>query len=419
MVAADHFLDRLQALHRRYLDNDSVKPLAVAWVGINHFRSLRDRLGFRGIADLSEELLYRVGQSLAGNERCARLGESGVAILLGPERDTAALEAWAGELIEDLTGSRGPEVDGKPVLMTLNIGISQFDRRVRDAEQSLLDALHTAEALSHLGDSQYRIYQPRLPDSSFIGDDKLLVELLRDALSSNRLRVLYQPLLPTGRSERRHFQMWARLISDRGELIPATAFLQVAKQAGLLPRLERWTLAYAVRFLTAHGSITEQVRLFINQSPSLLSPKMRSWLEHWLKTHPEIAQALVMEFPFDDLLAMPRSDGLARLGELSELGLSAGVTGISQVSMDEVIAFRPPVRYLRMVPGFAERLLEDPELEREFGHFVDRAHDMGCLIIVPSIKDESAVIELWQSRIDFIQGDVVEHPRQSLEAFDG
>lgn len=412
-LSAEAFLDLADKHHAAFLDDPEASPAALAWIALNHWRSFRDRLGFRGFEQLNRALVERIRSGLQAGDHVARFGASGVVVLLDPVDGRRDYAAWAKSVLDNLSREI-LTLDGRPLAASVSIGLCRFDRHLRQAEETLLDAAQTAERLAREGKNQFEIHQPSISASQISGNEHLLIELLRESLRENRIRIMFQPLLEVGEQESSYFQLWARLVSPEGEMIPASEFLEVAQRNRILGKLERWVLAYAIRFLTGRRDRLGGLGLFVNQLPELMSEQMMQWFAERLGRLPEVARALILEFQLDDLYRaeQPAEQTLARL---RKLGMRVSIAGLDETVFSDPGVLRLPADFLRMGGSFPARFSEDADLAENFEEFIRQAHQAGRRIIMPNVEDESIMIRLWKLDVDLVQGDMIQPARESLE----
>lgn len=405
------FLRHAEFRYRQFINDPRQRPHGVACIHFNNWRECRDHFGFSGLETVNALIEERAAGALDEHDLFLRLADSSLVGVLSPGDGDRDIERWAENMLMRLTESEYP-VGSKRITAGFSIGLCWFDRRVRGAEEALLDAMHLAEQLAERGDNRYRLFRPVRAPREELGSDKQLAEQIRRSLQSNRLRMVFQPLLAAHPEGGRYYQAWARMISDSGKLVPARHFLDVARRHELIGALQRWSLRRSVHYLaTTHGA-PSAVRLFVNASPEAFSKAMIEWLARIRQRHPEVGPRLIAEFECFDLEN--------RVGEtrramklLRELGIRIGVSGIGVKQLGQTLLDQAPVDYLRMAPDFADALHERAGLAGEFMAFIAHAHRNERAVVMPAVDREEQVIEFWQAGVDFIQGDYIERPQAS------
>jgi len=408
------FLRYAEFRYRQFINDPKQHPHGVACIYLNNWRECRDHFGFGGLETVNGLIERRTLASLAEHDLFLRLADSSLVGVLWPGEGSRDIEAWAAEMLERLTESEYP-IGSRWLTASFSIGLCWFDRRVRGAEEALLDAMHLAEQLSEQGENRYRLFRPISAPREELGSDEQLARQIRHSLQSNRLRLVFQPLLAASAEGGRYYQAWARLMTDSGKLVPARHFLDVARRHELIGALQRWTLRRGVHYLaTSHGN-PSAVRLFVNVSPEAFDARLLDWFSRVHQRHPEVKPRLIVEFEAFDL--EHRAGETRRAMErLAELGIRIGISGIGERHLDHRMLDEAPVDYLRLAPGFAETLHERAGLAGKFMAFISRAHHRNRAVIMPEVEREDQVIEFWQAGVDFIQGDYIEHPRSAPEA---
>ncbi|NBB93195.1 MAG: EAL domain-containing protein [Gammaproteobacteria bacterium] len=414
--ARHKFLRYAEFRYRQFIKDPRQHPHGVACIHLNNWRECRDHFGFGGLETINAEIEARMLGALVEHDIFLRLADSSVVGVLWPGEGHRDIERWAAGMLDALGGAEYP-VGARRVTATFSIGMCWFDRRVRGAEEALLDAMHLAEQLAEEGENRYGLFRPVKAPRAELGSETQLARQIRRSLQSNRLRMVFQPLLAAAAEGGRYYQVWARLMTDSGKLVPARHFLGVARRHELIGGLQRWTLRRSVHYLTtAHGS-PSAVRLFVNVSPEAFSEPMFEWLARIRERHPEVGPRLIAEFELFDL---ENRAGETRevMQRLHEQGVRIGLSGIGEKHLGHRLLDEAPVDYLRMAPGFAEVLHDRAGLVGEFMAFISRAHHADRAVVMPEVEREEQVIEFWQAGVDFIQGDYIEQPRTSPERLD-
>lgn len=403
------FLRYAEFRYRQFINDPQQNPHGVACIYFNNWHECRDHFGFDGLETVNGLIEQRALESLAEHDIFLRLADSSLVGVLGPGDGERDIEQWAAGMIDKLTESEYP-IGSRWLTASFSIGLCWFDRRVRGAEEALLDAMHLAEQVSERGENQYRLFQPVQAPREELGSDRQLAGQIQRSLQSNHLRMVFQPLLAANDEQALYYQVWARLISNTGKLIPARHFLRVARQYELIGALQRWTLRRSVRYLATAADDSPALRLFVNASPEAFSDRMLRWLERVCERHPGIGPCLIAEFEIFDL--ENRAGETRQATEvLRTLGVRIGLSGINEDHLDHRPTDDVAIDYLRMAPEFAESIEERPELAGDFTAFIKQAHSAEQAVIMPEVDREEQVIEFWKAGVDFIQGDYIQRPK--------
>ena len=412
--ARTKFLKYAEFRYRQFLSDPAQKPHAVACIHFNNWRECRERFGFRGLEVLNRQIEERVLPELHSRDVCARFSDNALVLVLAAKQSTRDIESWARGLLEIL-GNTSLQVEKHVIRATFGFGLCWFDRRVRGAEEALCDAIEMAEMQGEYNENRLRIFQPAENLDESPDNEQQVRNLVMEALETNRMRIVFQPLLSAKSDQLRYYQAWARMISDGGNELRAREFLGVVRRAGELARLNRWTLRHAAHFLSTERNGKNLIRLFVNVSVDTFDAHTWAWLERMLELHAACRNALIAEFDEFDF-SNHKSDALELSGRLKTMGIQPAVAGIGAKSLSRSEAYLTDIDFIRMAPGFADDIEKNPTLVNRFIDLIEAAHEHGVRVIMPEMNSERQIVEFWKLGIDLVQGDYIEHPRTLLRS---
>ncbi|MGM0783309.1 MAG: EAL domain-containing protein [Pseudomonadota bacterium] len=123
---------------------------------------------------------------------------------------------------------------------------------------------------------------------------------LRDALAGDvhdgRFELFVQPILDRQRPELARAEVLLRWRQPNGELLSAGAFLPVAENFGLMPRVDAWVMSHALAMVSSHPGGERLTELAINLSgDSLASAGLVGALSQYLTQYGWPAERLCLE----------------------------------------------------------------------------------------------------------------------------
>jgi EAL domain-containing protein (putative c-di-GMP-specific phosphodiesterase class I)/GGDEF domain-containing protein len=408
----DRFLYFANKRYQRFLKDPRQPPHAVVCIRLNNWREYRDRFGFKVVGYLEDQFEERVLEALNERDFFLRISESSLIGLLTPGDDGLNADQWAKAMLSRLSDPPY-RIGSRQITPTFSIGLCWFDRRVRDMEEALLDAIQLVEEFGDAESNQFRVFVPDVSPEEELGDEDSTAERIREALKTNRLRMVFQPLLAASSEDSRFYQAWPRLLSDTGRLIEAHHFLKVARRHDLLGPLQVWSIKRGLHFLVKIQEKAAHLRLFVNVSPEAFSDAFLKWLEGIFQRYPDAAPRLILEFEAFHLEHRV-SDTLLAIERLRAMGVTLGVNSITRKHLKSRILDEVPVRFLRLGPELAHRLKDGGEGFDEFIEFVRHAHVHQRRVIVPEVSEAQQVINFWQSGVDLIQGDYIDTPATTI-----
>jgi len=300
------------------------------------------------------------------------------------------------------------------VAITVSLAHARFDHRFTQVDELLVPLVRRVEHIERDGGNALAAVRPGISASKAKSSSDHMLSLLMEALRMDSIKVVFQPLLATrGRETTESYQMLPRLASGDGKLIAAAEFLPIAREAALLPVLDRWMTVHASRLL--RGPFADRdARLFINQSDALLADsERRQWLSRHLASEAELAGRLVLEIPLEDAMAHLR--GAAQLLEIArEHEIGVCLSHVDEHSRWDLLTRELAVNFVRMSPDFVARLTQDPSLEERFQELSEPVRAQGVRTIMPMIEDPQTAASMWRSGADLMQGNMIQEPEDSI-----
>jgi diguanylate cyclase (GGDEF)-like protein len=310
--------------------------VAVLFLDLDNFKAINDSLGH----EIGDRALTQVGERLrrVGGDTCfiARIGGDEFTVLFPFEGSLAEMEAHA-ELV--LASFQQPfHVDRRELTIGVSCGAAVFPDHGGDASALLRAADAALFSAKELGRNRACVFEPSLhADAS----QRIRVEQsLRRAVEAGNLLLNFQPVVALGNGPATvTAEALLRWRQDGGELIPASEFIGIAEQSGLLLDLGDWVIDHALSAVRDWRQTGwAEARVSVNVSgQQLVAGSFVARVERALARHALPASALQFEVAESALQARAIAPSVLR--ELHELGIGVVVddfgTGSSSLTMLE------------------------------------------------------------------------------------
>ncbi len=266
--------DTLTGLPNRLMVNETlVRAMADAekWGGrcafmmidLDRFKAVNDTLGH----PIGDRLLHRVSERLAHlmseNDMCGRLGGDEFAVVMRNATDTAAVEALARRIIEEL--SRPYEVDAHTLYIGASVGLAVGPRDGRTAEMLIRSADLALYRAKDAGRGVFHVYEPELHVQA---EERRVLEMaLRQALEKGEMHLHYQPVVDAGTGNLKGFEALLRWQNPQFGNVSPVKFIPLAEEARLIQPIGEWVLRTACAEAAQWPS---DVRVAVNVSPDQL-----------------------------------------------------------------------------------------------------------------------------------------------------
>ncbi len=402
------FEDRLQqALKRRIRNPD--RSLAVLFIDLDRFKNVNDSLGHPVGDRLLQEVARRLARGVRSMDSVARIGGDEFTVLLDGVRSAEEVDEVAGRLLDAV---RVPvEVGSAELVVSASIGIALPDGDALRSDDLLRDADTAMYRAKAAGRNRSVAFEPTMREE-IVGLVRLEHEL-RAGLSRGELLLHYQPIvaLPGGRVT--GFEALVRWDRPEHGVVAPGEFLHVAREAGLMDKLERWVLEAACEQLAAWrngGGLPDGAHVAVNVSPERLNdPELVRQVEEALGRTGVPAGALRLEITESSLLQDERAAATA-LHDLRGLGIQVCLddfgTGYSSLSY----VHRFPLDVLKIDRSFVAGLPDGDGSEAIVRAILGMASGLGLEVVAEGVETAGQLDRLVELGCDSAQGYFLGYP---------
>jgi diguanylate cyclase (GGDEF)-like protein/PAS domain S-box-containing protein len=275
--AAAH--DALTGLHNRRAFEQELKAglegagdsqsVTVFYIDLDQFKLINDTCGHTA-GDALLQHLARVMDARFSFGFLARLGgdEFGM-ILSGVSLDEA--ERRAQHIIDDIRAV--PFIwEGRSFRVGASIGIAQAAPGLDSVSDLLIAADTACYAAKERGRNRAQLF---ISDDQYFRErkaDYLSLSQISDALTSNRLLLYGQRIVPLRDGLKEYIEVLVRLRGQDGSVIPPARFIPAAERYGMMPLIDRWVIDAATAMVAERRmSGSPLPKLHVNLSGSSLA----------------------------------------------------------------------------------------------------------------------------------------------------
>lgn len=409
-----YFLSRLEDALQQAREGHQAS--ALIHIQITNVAELKGKLGVAGL----DVLITDVGkliEKLVGSEMLlSRYSAHAFALLLPLDGGQESPEAFALRILAGVT-QHIFDVGGQSATLQAAAGIALLDQDtpsvnelLNRAERATLDAeAKTTERVA--------VYTPREGEVSQSEQDEQWSRMLRNALRSNRFRLLYQPMLSLqGDTTRQRYEAFLRLLDEDEQAISPNEFMAAAERTQISHALDRWVILHALQAITEARQRGLNVQLFVRLSArSIADPEFPGWLGERLMAMQIHDGSLALE--------VNEKTAIEYLKQVKDLQRQLGSMNCPLL-LDGFGLGDDPFRVLNYLEVQWFKL--DRELMESFAtHKVNQAKVRELIkaikqrgsgqLVVPNVENAMTLQIVLGDGADFVQGNFIQAPVERLD----
>ena len=255
-LAAENAAIRYQALHdeltglpnRKHFENFMRGVLedgeaaghksALFVLDLDGFKAVNDTLGHPVGDGLLRAAAMRLKASLRGGDLLVRLSGDEFAIVVPKLVDPAMLAPLAERVLKLV--SNPFRVDGHEVQVGCSIGVAVAPDNGSDTSALMRNADFALYRAKSEGRRTWRFFDPKMAED--LAGRRTLADGLRHALRHDLFQVFYQPLIELSSGRTIGYEAMLRWRLPWRGLVPASVFVPVAEESGLIVAIGEWAL---------------------------------------------------------------------------------------------------------------------------------------------------------------------------------
>ena len=378
-------------------------PVAAFFIDLDQFKSVNDMHGHAFGDQLVRAVTDRLSALLPDSATLARWGgDELVAIIPGANQPTE-VEEVARRLVA--AGADSYTVGGMDVNVTLSIGIALYPEAGTTAQNLLQNADAALYSVKQAGKNGYRVFDDSLRQALQLRSD------IRTAAAQGDIHLHYQPRYNLA-GRLMALEALARWQHPVQGLLPASRFIPVAEEAGLIQQLGLQLLdeacAQARRWLDEglHAPIAYNM-----SGLQLASPLIAQQVEAILRRHALPAHLLEIQIA-ETAAVVDVSDTSVKLMQLRRLGIRLLLDDIGSGFSNLAILRRFQLDGIKISRDFISQLEEstvDSGSEPIVTALVDLGRDLGVQIIAEGVETNRQLKFLRAAGVTQVQGFLFSH----------
>jgi diguanylate cyclase (GGDEF)-like protein len=383
---------------------------ALIYIDLNHFKTINDLEGH----DAGDRLLTTIANVLrkysSTNATISRINSDEYAILFEDCNEKTAF-VHANSLRKEIDALQF-RVDNRKYHVAASFGIVAIKPGIKHSSGEILGCADKAcyEA-KRKGRNSIHIYNKNDNKFDLLREDAYWVPRIRDALSSSKFKLLFQPVMDMANNKIDRFEALIRMIDINNDLITPDNFIPVAERNGLIQKIDLWVINRAFDMLASSIKVNNNVTFNINLSshafnePNFL-PLVKNKLEQTR------IEAKRITFEITETAAVTNyKQGRDMLHKLRSLGFKIALDDFGSGFNSFSHLKQLPIDYIKIDGSFITNLLNDVTDQTLVKSITDIAKKLGKKTVAEFVVNLETLDILRSYGVDYAQGYYIGKPQ--------
>ena len=380
--------------------------VAVCSVDLDRFRRINENHGHLGGDQVLQQIAARFKKVLRKTDTLGRQGGDEFLIVIPDLHDPSDADVICRKILNALIDPF--MVDGKPVTVVANIGISIYPDHGSSPTLLVQHAETALEFSKEKGKASLKLFRPDLGQKV-----RHLAEIegaLATALQNREFYLMYQPIFDAHR--RVHgFEALLRWQHPALGLIPPDRFISIAEETGLILPIGDWVLCEACRQAMSWASpLLNDTKIFVNISALQLGQAdFTHSVGSALKRSGLPPSRLELEVT-ESYIVPSFKKATQRLQPLQDLGVSIAIDDFGTGHSSFSVLHKLPIDAIKVDRSFVSRIDKDAAGLSTVRAIVTLAHQLGMKTVAEGVETEEQFNLLQDMGCEFYQGYLLSKP---------
>lgn len=385
---------------------------ALIYITLDNFKSIRDGTGIEA-SDQALRDIARILKSSCGENDClSRFGDCSFAIL-HYDSDQEKTLGLGETLLRGIAGNL-TEVNGRAITMTGSIGICTINKHATDAQGIIACADMACEVARCAGGNQIHTHSHIVDEQPGSKQEQEWDKVIRTTIDEERFYLAYQPIVSLTGDTLQRYEVLLRVMDTNGQVILPGQFLSIAGKSGHTSEIDRWIINTAFRELAEHRNTGNNISFYIKVSEETLADTdLPEWIRGKIQEYKLPADSIVFEISEQTVLN-DLANSMRFTRETQQLQCKVALEHFGRHDQPHMLTHLP-VDILKIDGALIGGLGSNKEHQARVKEITKLAKELGKQCIAECVDDAGSLAHLWQTGVDFIQGNFVQEPCKSID----
>jgi diguanylate cyclase (GGDEF)-like protein len=384
---------------------------ALIYITLDNFKAIRDETGIEA-SDQALRDIARILKSSCGENDClSRFGDCSFAIL-HYDTDQEKTLGLGETLLHGIAGNLS-EANGRAITMTGSIGICTINKQATDAHGIIACADMACEVARCAGGNQIHTHSHIVDEQSGSKQEQEWDKVIRTTIEEERFYLAYQPIVSLTGGTQQRYEVLLRVVDTSGQVFLPGQFLSIAEKSGLISEIDHWIINAAFRALAEHRNNGNNISFYIKVSGETLTDTgLPEWISEKLQEYKLPSDCVVFEIS-EQIVINDLSNSVLFTREMQKLQCKVALKHFGQHDQPHMLTHLP-VDILKIDGALIAGLGSNKEHQAKVKEITELAKELGKQCIAECVDEAASLAHLWQTGVDFIQGNFVQEPCKSI-----
>ena len=389
---------------------------ALCYLDLDQFKIVNDSCGHQAGDALLGQLGALLKSKIRWRDTLARLGGDEFGVLLESCNLDQAMET--AEQLRVAVGDFKFMWDDRSFRLGVSIGVVPISAGNEDVASLLSAADSACAAAKEAGRNRIHSFEENDIDLQRRRREQQWAARISNALEENRFELYRQTIRPLQQPEDgAHYEILLRMRDESGGIIAPGLFIEAAERFSLTPRIDRWVVTNAFRWLVSEADERERLSLCsINLSgQSVGDDKFLPFVIEQFQTSGLDATKICFEITETAAIAS-YSQANRFINALKELGCKFALDDFGEGMSSFGYLKHFPVDFLKIDGSFVKGVLHDP-IDREMVRSINEIGHLTGKQTIAEWAENAEIIEVLRGLgVDYAQGYGVSQPQKVQRA---